>query len=158
MVTKTIEEIEVMREQITTGKIPHNAIELYLKEEERQVFGVDVKHDKRGRPIEQGIGSAAQPSRNSIEAYKTFQLTRRGGPEARITKISWPPWRHRLQLMSSNKKRPRRGCDAAVPRGPGIGARHWQHGRWNSRCRKRNGRSKAQAIASPVDDATALGR
>jgi hypothetical protein len=82
MVTKTIEEIEVMREQIATGKIPHNAIELYLKEEERQVFGVDVKHDKRGRPIEQGIGSAAQPSRNSIEAYKTFQLTRRGGPEA----------------------------------------------------------------------------
>jgi hypothetical protein len=32
MVTKTIEEIEVMREQIATGKIPHNAIELYLKE------------------------------------------------------------------------------------------------------------------------------
>jgi hypothetical protein len=82
MVTKTNEEIEVMREQIATGKIPHNAIELYLKEEERHVFGVEVKHDRNGNPIEQGIGSAAQPSRNSIEAYKTFQMSNKFGPEA----------------------------------------------------------------------------
>lgn len=82
MVTFTNDEIQDLRNRVANGSLPPTAIADYLKAEEKAVFGVDVKHDRHGNPIEQGIGSAQQPSRNSIEAYKTFQLTRRGGPEA----------------------------------------------------------------------------
>ncbi|MGB6658481.1 MAG: hypothetical protein WBE48_26430 [Xanthobacteraceae bacterium] len=36
------------------------------------VFGVDYKTDKRGEPIEQGKGSAAQPTQQSIDAYAKY--------------------------------------------------------------------------------------
>jgi hypothetical protein len=38
----------------------------------RDVFGSDHKKDRHGRPIEQGLGSHVNPSRQSIEAYKKF--------------------------------------------------------------------------------------
>jgi hypothetical protein len=40
----------------------------HLIMEEKNVFGYDVRHDKHGRPIEQGIGSASQPSMNHFRA------------------------------------------------------------------------------------------
>jgi hypothetical protein len=36
----------------------------------RNVFGADVQFDKQGRPIERGIGSAAQPTANHIRALE----------------------------------------------------------------------------------------
>lgn len=38
----------------------------------RIVYGHDSKTDHDDNPIEQGLGSAAQPTRNSIEAYKRW--------------------------------------------------------------------------------------
>jgi hypothetical protein len=81
MVTFTNDEIQNMRDRIASGNLPPTAIADYLKAEEKQVFGVDVQHDKHGRPIEKGIGSASQPSRNSIDAYIATQLNRKAGPE-----------------------------------------------------------------------------
>jgi hypothetical protein len=82
MVCKTQNEIDEMRQNIQAGKLPPNAIEQYLEAEEKAVFGHDVKYDEDGEPIEQGIGSFAQPSQNSIDAYIKTQTERRvGGPE-----------------------------------------------------------------------------
>lgn len=36
------------------------------------VYGHDSKVDDEGNPVEQGIGSAQQPTLNSIEAYKRW--------------------------------------------------------------------------------------
>lgn len=38
----------------------------------KNVFGADYKKDRKGTPIEQGLGSAAQPTQQSIEAYKKY--------------------------------------------------------------------------------------
>lgn len=46
------------------------------------MFGHDVPYDKNGDPIERGLGSHSQPTRNSIDAYIKAQTERRvGGPE-----------------------------------------------------------------------------
>jgi hypothetical protein len=82
MVSKMIEEMQEMKDVIADGKLPPDAIEKYFQEEERVVFGHDVKHDpKTGEPIERGLCSLSQPTRNSIEAYKAHQLGRKMGPE-----------------------------------------------------------------------------
>jgi hypothetical protein len=39
------------------------------------VFGVGHKLDKAGRPQEQGLGSAAQPTKQSVEAYKKYGVS-----------------------------------------------------------------------------------
>ena len=36
------------------------------------MFGFDHKVDRSGKPIEQGVGSPGNQSRNSIEAYKKY--------------------------------------------------------------------------------------
>ena len=53
----------------------------HIRDLPKSKTGIDVKHDRHGNPIEQGIGSAAQPSRNSIEAYKAHQMGNKFGPE-----------------------------------------------------------------------------
>jgi hypothetical protein len=66
------EELDDMRKQIADGKLPADAIQKYLADEEKAVFGFDFKRDRHGKPIEQGIGSAAQPSENSVKAYELY--------------------------------------------------------------------------------------
>lgn len=53
----------------------------YREDQRRTVFGHDSKTDRKGHPIEQGIGSPAHPTRNSIDAYKHTQLVRMSEPE-----------------------------------------------------------------------------
>jgi hypothetical protein len=72
MVTKTQSEMDEMRAQIAAGVLPSNSIEKYLEEEARHVFGYDYRRDANGTPIEAGIGSKQQPSRNSVEAYRKW--------------------------------------------------------------------------------------
>jgi hypothetical protein len=72
MVTLTNEEVEKFHRDIKDGRLPPDAWAQHLKEEERAVFGHDVRHDRKGKPIEVGIGSALQPSRNSVEAYRLW--------------------------------------------------------------------------------------
>jgi hypothetical protein len=38
----------------------------------KNVFGFDHKTDRQGKPIEQGVGSPGNQSRNSIEACKKY--------------------------------------------------------------------------------------
>jgi hypothetical protein len=47
----------------------------------RIVFGNDSKVDDEGRPIECGLGSASQPTRNSIEAFKRWHGSKSAEPD-----------------------------------------------------------------------------
>lgn len=81
VITLTQEEVDEMNNLAAENKIPRDWYDRYLAASEKQVFGHDVKHDRHGEPLEQGIGSAAHPTRNSIDAYKGHQLGNRFGPE-----------------------------------------------------------------------------
>lgn len=81
VVALTQEEVDEMNDLAANGKIPRDWWDRYQEACEKQVFGHDVKHDRHGEPIEQGKGSAAQPSRNSLEAYKANQLGRKTAPD-----------------------------------------------------------------------------
>jgi hypothetical protein len=72
VVTKTVDELNEMREQIASGELPADAIKQYYADERRNVFGFDHKSDRSGKPIEQGYGSAQNMTRNSIEAYRKY--------------------------------------------------------------------------------------
>jgi hypothetical protein len=46
----------------------------YYLDEEKAVFGHDVKHDRDGDPIEQGLGSPDHPTHQSVQAYKKYGI------------------------------------------------------------------------------------
>ena len=73
MVTLNTEEVDALKSEIAAGKLPPTAIKDHLVREEKAVFGHDVKHTRKGKPIEQGIGSKAHPTRNSVEAYREWR-------------------------------------------------------------------------------------
>jgi hypothetical protein len=66
------DELDEMRKAIADGKLPPDALEKYYEEEAKAVFGHNYKTDRDGKPIEQGIGSASQPSANSVAAYEAY--------------------------------------------------------------------------------------
>jgi hypothetical protein len=72
MVTKTAQEIDEMRAEIAAVTLPPDAIKRYREEEDRNVYGHDAKRRRDGSYIEQGVGSAGNQTRNSIEAYKKY--------------------------------------------------------------------------------------
>ena len=63
MVTKTREEWDDMT---TAEKREH------LAQEEKNVFGHDVKHDRHGDPVEQGLGGPLQPTAQHVEAIRIY--------------------------------------------------------------------------------------
>ena len=71
MVTKTQEEMDEMKVLVERGELPPDAIEKYYEAEARNVFGFDAKKIK-GEYIEQGLGSAKNQTRNSVESYKKY--------------------------------------------------------------------------------------
>jgi len=71
MVTLRTDELEEMQVAIDAGKLPADAIKRHFAEEEQRVFG-NAPRGRDGKPIEQGIGSAANPSENSVRDYETF--------------------------------------------------------------------------------------
>jgi hypothetical protein len=72
LVSKTADELDEMRAEIAAGTLPPDAIKQYYAEEARNVYGHDFKRDRSGKPIEQGVGSPSNMTRNSIESYKRF--------------------------------------------------------------------------------------
>lgn len=68
----TPQEIEEAEALIAKGELPRDAIDRWYDDVEKNVFGHDHKRDRKGNPIEQGIGSAGHQTRNSIEAYKKY--------------------------------------------------------------------------------------
>jgi hypothetical protein len=72
MVTKTPEELDEMRLMIQMGKLPPDAIKQHLEAEKVNVFGAGFR-TVNGVPQEQGIGSPAQPSLNSLVAIRKYE-------------------------------------------------------------------------------------
>lgn len=72
VVTKTEDELNEMRAEIAAGTLPPDAIKQYYLDERKNVFGFDHKLDRQGNPIEQGLGSAQNMTRNSIEAFRKY--------------------------------------------------------------------------------------
>ena len=99
MVTKTQEEISEMHELIARGELPPDAIEKHYEAEAKNVFGHDAKKIK-GEYVEQGVGSAGNQSRNSIESYKKYH---KDDPDFAMQLA-----RMEKELAESNKKRKRR--------------------------------------------------
>lgn len=96
MVTKTPMELAEMQELIDKGELPKTAIKDHFDAEAKNVFGHDAK--KKGKNfIEQGIGSADNQTRNSIEAYRKHG---KGEPdyEANLKRME-------EELKSSNERR-----------------------------------------------------
>jgi hypothetical protein len=71
-VTLTAEEVELIEKQIEGGALPPDYLEKCDEARETNVFGLGYKTDRRHNPIEQGIGSSGNQTRNSIEAYKKY--------------------------------------------------------------------------------------
>lgn len=68
MVTFTPEELNELR-----AEGGEQAVKEHYENETKNVFGYNYQTDpKTGAPIEQGIGSPAQPSANSVAAYERF--------------------------------------------------------------------------------------
>jgi hypothetical protein len=66
------EEIAEIIAKMKTGELPPDYLDRYYDALDANVFGVDAKKDRDGFRMEQGIGSPAQPSANSVAAYKKF--------------------------------------------------------------------------------------
>jgi hypothetical protein len=66
---------------------------LHFENERKNVFGHDYKTDRHGRPIEQGIGSASQPSLNHFQALAAAEGQEVADAEmAKAVKAgTWPP-------------------------------------------------------------------
>lgn len=66
---------------------------LHRINEEKNVFGHDVKHDRHGKPVEQGVGSASQPSLNHFQALAAAEGQDVADAEmAKAVKAgTWPP-------------------------------------------------------------------
>jgi hypothetical protein len=71
MVTLTGQELDEMREKVAAGELPPDAVKQHFLSEQKNVFGHDHKV-RNGKPVEQGVGSAGNQSRNSIGAYKKY--------------------------------------------------------------------------------------
>ena len=73
-ITLTAEELETMRLQIETGQLPPDAIAQHFDCVQKNVFGFDFKKDRNGKPIENGLGSARNQTRNSVESYRKWGI------------------------------------------------------------------------------------
>lgn len=75
-------EIEEIEARIEIGELPRDYLDKHYKAVEDNVFGHDHRKDRKGEPIEQGLGSEGNMTRNAIEAYIKNQTERRQVPEA----------------------------------------------------------------------------
>jgi hypothetical protein len=71
-VTLTPLEIDEIYDLIDKGELPKNYVDRYFEAVQDNVFGIDHKKDRKGHPIEQGIGSPGNQTRNSIEAFRKY--------------------------------------------------------------------------------------
>lgn len=73
MVTLTTGELAAMEDDVATGKLPKDAVKQHFKDEEKHVFGFDVKHDRKGNPIEQGLGSPGHETGNHFISIRKYE-------------------------------------------------------------------------------------
>jgi hypothetical protein len=67
-------EIDEIEQLIAAGNLPPDFLDRHKEAVRRNVFGHDHRVDKNGRPIEQGIGSPGNMTRNAIDAYKKNRI------------------------------------------------------------------------------------
>jgi hypothetical protein len=108
---KTAKELAEMQQLIDRGLLPRNAIEEHLENEKKAVFGEDYKTDpKTGQPIEQGKGSKAQPTLQSVEAYRKYGV-KDAAYEANLHQME-----RDLAAYTEAQQKARRGRQATVRR------------------------------------------
>lgn len=72
VVTLSQAEIEEIELQIVDGILPADWLERHYAAVQANVFGHDHRVDSQGRPIEQGLGSAGNQTKNSVDAYRKW--------------------------------------------------------------------------------------
>ena len=77
-VTLSEEELLEAQAHIAEGLLPADWLERYREEQARNVFGDDHLKDRNGTPIEQGLGSAINQTKNSVEAYRRWRQSEPG--------------------------------------------------------------------------------
>lgn len=101
-------ELAEMEDDAKRGELPPNAVAIWHKMVEDNVFGHDHKRDRKGRPIEQGIGSRGRETRNHFDALKRseqLKLEPPGSYDAAVAEI-WkrdPKRAEKLQLPKPQK-------------------------------------------------------
>ena len=70
--TLSPEEIDEIEAGMAAGTLPPDYLDRCDDAREANVFGRDHKKDRQGNPIEQGIGSAANQTANSLAAYNKY--------------------------------------------------------------------------------------
>jgi hypothetical protein len=65
-------ELAEMEALIEQGLLPKDFIDRHFDAVDNNVFGFDHKKDRKGVPIEQGLGSAGNMTQQSIDAYKKW--------------------------------------------------------------------------------------
>ena len=65
-------ELDEIEEAIEAGDLPKDFLDRYFKAVEDNVFGADHKKTRKGDPIEQGLGSAGNQTKNSVDSYKKY--------------------------------------------------------------------------------------
>lgn len=65
-------EIEEIQELMEAGQLPGDFLDRHYEAVRTNVFGEGYKIDRHGEPIEQGIGSSGNQTRNSIDAYRKW--------------------------------------------------------------------------------------
>ena len=68
----TPEESESFEGMIAQGLLPHDWFDRCDAARTANVFGQDFKTDRKGNPVEMGIGSESQMTANSIAAYEKW--------------------------------------------------------------------------------------
>jgi hypothetical protein len=71
-ITLSPDELSEMAARIEAGELPPDYMDRYHAAVEANVFGHDHKKDRHGNPIEQGLGSEGNMTRNSVEAYRRW--------------------------------------------------------------------------------------
>jgi hypothetical protein len=70
MLTQT--ELDDVERRIEAGELPEDWFARYARAIEDNVFGVGHGKDANGKPIENGLGSAANQTAQSVEAYRRW--------------------------------------------------------------------------------------
>jgi hypothetical protein len=68
----TDDELNEIAARIEAGELPADYLRRHKQAVRDNVFGVGHAVDKAGRPVEQGLGSAFQQTRQSIDAFKKY--------------------------------------------------------------------------------------
>jgi hypothetical protein len=68
----TADEVDEIAFAIEEGNLPSDYFGRIQHAVDCNVFGHDHKKDRDGNPVEQGRGSAANPTRQSVEAYRKW--------------------------------------------------------------------------------------